>query len=165
MSISTDSLIPLIQVFILKTVHYLCSPQCNVAVSTQGPHYYHLHNSCLFVMRLKSEKQKYNSGHRLLLQSNRNIKCEILKYAIIIMRGVDCVTLTTEVPGMRHCHCWDLKYPLYSGWCIGISVDSLQASDWSLCTDTAPSLADQVMDLVYTWYKGENDEFKKCLGG
>ena len=86
MSISTDSLIPLIQVFILKTVHYLCSPQCNVAVSTQGPHdtLCHIITTCtihICLSWLKSEKQKFNSGHRLSLQSNRNIKCEILKYA------------------------------------------------------------------------------------
>ena len=121
------------------------------------------YNSCLFV---KSEKKfKFWTDPQYNEIEISSVK--ITEYAIIAMRGVDCVTLTDHWGPQV----WDivtaenLKYPLYSGWCIGISVDSLQASDWSLWTNTALSLADRVMDLVYTWYKGENDEFKKCLGG
>ena len=44
-------------------------------------------------------------------------------------------------------------------------TEQCAASDGSPGPDTGLSLADTVMDLVYTWDKGENDELEKCLGG
>ena len=121
MSIRADSLIPLIQVFILKTVNYPCSPQCNVAVSTARmthsvSHYYHLQppDADTIHVCLSCQKSKIKILDRPAIQSNRNMKCEILEYAFIArcwLCDTDHCT-GTEAPGMGHCHCWESEIPI-----------------------------------------------------
>ena len=61
----------------------------------------HIITTCSRLIRIQfmsCQRNKIRILDRPAIQSNRNVKCEILEYAFIAMRGVDCVTLTTEGP-------------------------------------------------------------------
>ena len=150
MSIRADSLIPLIQVFILKTVNYPCSPQCNVAVSTARmthsvSHYYHLQppDADTIHVCLSSQRNKIRILDRPAIQSNRNVKCEILEYAFIAMRGVDCVTLTKTTEGPRYG-----TLSLLRIWNTHYSPDDASGSVLTVCR---PLIGHSVKTLPSHW--------------
>ena len=63
---------------------------------------------------LSCQKSKIKILDRPAIQSNRNMKCEILEYAFIArcwLCDTDHCT-GTEAPGMGHCHCWESEIPI-----------------------------------------------------
>ena len=128
MSIRADSLIPLIQVFILKTANYPGSLQCtgHIAVSTRtsvtlspaAP-------DTMFVCHdIRGEVKTLNrTATRLKVK---------WKYYFEIPENVHVRCWLCDSWSLMYGHqsqVWDivtagnLKCPLYPGWCIGISVD------------------------------------------
>ena len=136
---------------------YCCQhPHC-VTLSPAAP------TQCLYVMAYSTGVRNSNSQ-----KSSGNISVKSQK---MFMSGVDCV-----IPD----HWCIVTWPRYETLSLlgiwnahytpddalgSVLTEHCAASGGSPGPDTGLSLADTVMDPVYTWDKGENDELEKCFGG
>ena len=117
---------------------------------------------CLYVMtystgvRLKTPTVK--SQMEILVWNPQKCSCQVL---IVWSLITDVWSPESRYETLSLLGIWNAHYTPddASG---SVLTERCAASDGP---DTGLWLADTVMDPVYTWDKGENDELEKCLGG